>query len=49
MYRLGETDIIDVLDAHRSLIETEADMLAAFNEGWLAYLDLVALMGGDHE
>lgn len=49
MYRVGEMDIIDVLDSRRSLIETETDMLAAFKDGWLAYLDLVALMGGDNE
>ena len=49
MYRVGETNIIDVLDTRRNLIETETDMLAAFNEGWLAYLDLITLMGGDHE
>jgi len=49
MYSIGEMDLIDVLDARRNLIETETNMLAAFYQGWLSYLDLMMLMGEENE
>jgi outer membrane protein, heavy metal efflux system len=45
LYKLGETSVMDLLDARRSLIETETEMQDAFLEGWLAYLNLIALIG----
>ncbi len=45
LYKIGETSVMDLLDARRSLIETETEMQDAFLEGWLAYLDLIDLMG----
>ena len=49
MYRVGEADIMDLLDARRTLTETETQSLAAFESAWLAYLDLTTLTGGEHE
>jgi cobalt-zinc-cadmium efflux system outer membrane protein len=49
LYQAGETDLLDLLEARRSLNETENELLAAFEEGWLAWLDLITLAGGPHE
>lgn len=49
MYRMGEADIMDLLDARRTLTETETRTLAAFESAWLSYLDLITLTGGEYE
>ena len=49
MYALGEVGIMDLLDARRSLAETEDEMLAGLEESWELYLDLITLMGGQYE
>lgn len=47
LYQVGQTDIMDLIDARRSLIEIESEMQNAFLEGWMAYLNLTALIGED--
>ncbi len=49
MYRVGEAGIMDLLDARRTLTETETKTLAAFEGAWLSYLDLITLTGGEIE
>ncbi len=49
MYRVGETGLVDLLDTRRERNQLETDMLAAFEAGWLAHLELITLLGGDHE
>lgn len=46
LYELGEAGLIDLLDARRTMIETEMEMLAACLASHLAALDLEALWGG---
>ncbi len=45
MYRIGEADLIDVLDARRGQIEVEFEVLEAYLDSQLAYLELATLMG----
>ena len=45
MYQVGEVDVMNVLDARRGLIEIESELLGAYLESQLVYLQLAALMG----
>jgi cobalt-zinc-cadmium efflux system outer membrane protein len=45
MYQIGVVDIMNVLDARRTLIEIESDSLEAYLSSQLAYLRLATLMG----
>jgi cobalt-zinc-cadmium efflux system outer membrane protein len=45
MYRVGEADVMNVLDARRKLIEIESELLEAYLRSQLAYLRLAAWMG----
>ena len=40
---------MDMLDARRSLTETEGEMLAYLEQSWQLYLDLITYMGGQYE
>jgi outer membrane protein, heavy metal efflux system len=48
LYQVGEIGVTDLLDYRRSLIEIELETLDAFLEGWLAYLELIIMMGGEN-
>lgn len=45
MYEIGEVGILEILDAHRTLLEIESEYLETLMETRLAYLDLRTLMG----
>lgn len=50
MYQVGEIDVMDVLDARRSRIEIETELLQAFLDSRVAALRLFALTGAmDHD
>ena len=49
MYAVGEIGLMDMLDARRSLTDTEAQLLEALDQSWRLYLDLITTMGGIHE
>jgi len=48
MYRIGEINLMDVMDAKRGLIEIETETLTAISECWSAYFELMALTGDDN-
>ena len=47
MFQIGEIGVMDVLDAQRVRVELEGELLEAYLESQLAYLELIALMGGE--
>ena len=46
-YQIGETDVMDLLDAGRELVEIETEMQDIFFESWVTYYELMTLMGGN--
>ena len=50
MYQLGEVDVMNVLDGRRSLFQIQSELLEAYLDSQLTYVQLMTLTGGNsHE